>query len=388
MSAKSWILVDQRHHVYQPHLVLGPHNVGGPARGYSVRKHVLTAGRSAGVDVVEVDNGAFRFTLLPTRGLGLWKAWLGALELGWRSPVPGPVHPAFVPVGEPGGLGFLAGFDELLTRCGLESNGAPEHDERGVLRYPLHGHIANLPADYLEVALDGDSGEIRLMGEVRETRFLVKNLRLRSTLITRVGQPGLRIEDEVFNDGATPAETQLLYHINLGQPLLGAGARLVAPLDTLAPKDARSAADLRNWDLFAAERAGFAEQVYFAQLAAGGDGRTQVLLKNAAGSQGVSLTYRVDQMPYFILWKNTAASADGYVAGLEPATNLPNRRSFEASHGRVVKLAPGQSARFELELTAHPDSGSVAQAEGAIEALRRGRKPTVHDAPQPGWSMA
>lgn len=387
MPAKSWTLINQRHHVYQPHLVLGPHDVGGSARGYAVKKHVLTAGRSAGVDVVEVDNGAFRCSLLPTRGLGLWKAWLGGLELGWRSPVRGPVHPAYVPVGEPGGLGFLAGFDELLTRCGLESNGAPEHDERGVLRWPLHGHIANLPADYLDVTIDGDRGEIRLTGEVRETRFLIKNLRLRSTLVTRVGQPGVRIEDEVFNDAATPTEIQMLYHINFGLPLLGPGAQLVAPLEVLAPKDAHSAADLRSWDVFAPEQAGFAEQVYFSQLAAGSDGRTQVLLKNAAGSQGVSLAYRVDQLPYFILWKNTAAAADGYVTGLEPATNLPNRRSFEARHGRTVKLGPGESARFELELTAHPDSAAVSQVEAAIEALRRGRSAKIYDEPRPGWSM-
>lgn len=387
MPFRSWTLIDQRHNIYQPQLVLGPRDVGGSAQGYAVNKHVLTAGRSAGVDVVEVDNGTFRFSLLPTRGLGLWKAWLGDLEIGWHSPVRGPVHPAGVPVGQPNGLGFLDGFDELLTRCGLESNGAPEHDQGGVLRYPLHGHIANLPADYLELAIDGETGEIRLTGEVREARFLIKNLRLRSTLTTRVGRPGLSIVDEVCNDAATPTDIQLLYHINFGLPLLGPGARLVAPLETLAPKDAHSAADLPSWDVFAAEEAGFAERVYFAQLSAGSDSRTQVLLKNAAGSQGVSLTYRVDQLPYFILWKNTGAAADGYVTGLEPATNLPNRRSFEAGQGRTVKLAPGQSARFELELTAHSDSAAVANAERAIDALRRGRQPKIYDQPRPGWSM-
>ena len=51
------------------------------------------------------------------------------MELGWKSPVHGPVHPNFVPLNEPSGLGWLDGFDELFVRCGLESNGAPDFDD-------------------------------------------------------------------------------------------------------------------------------------------------------------------------------------------------------------------------------------------------------------------
>ncbi len=351
MAGKTWVLIDQRHHVYQPHLVLRPHDVGGTARGYSVRKSVLSAGLSAGVDVVEVDNGAFRFTVLPNRGMGLWKAWLGALEIGWHSPIQGPVHPAFVPVEEPSGLGWLDGFDELLVRCGLESNGAPEHDPRGVLRYPLHGRIANLPANYLETSIDDETGEIRLSGEVKEARFLFRNLRLRSTIVTQVGQPGLRIEDEVMNEAGTPAEIQLLYHINIGQPLLGAGSRVVAPLKTLAPRDSRAAAEISTWDLYAPEQAGFAEQVYFTQLAANSAGETQVLLKNAHGSQGLSLRYPVQQLPYFVLWKNTGANVDGYVTGLEPATNLPNQRLLRGGARARDQACAGR--KREVRTTTH-----------------------------------
>ena len=90
----------------------------------SVRRISLTGGVREGVDTIEIDNGKFRFIVLPTRGMGLWKGWLGKTEIGWQSPVKGPVHPQFVPLTEPSGLGWLEGFDELLCRCGLESNGA------------------------------------------------------------------------------------------------------------------------------------------------------------------------------------------------------------------------------------------------------------------------
>jgi hypothetical protein len=225
MPIKHVVLTDQARSLNWSELTLGSHEVGGPARGYLVHKKRLEGGLSAGVEMVEVDNGRLRFCLLPTRGMGLWKAWLGDFEFGWRSPVRGPVHPAFVPVAEPSGLGFLDGFDELLTRCGLTSNGAPEFDAHGKLLYPLHGRIANLPAHFLETTVDGETGEIRVTGDVAETRFLVRSLNLRSSIITRVGQPGFTIEDEVTNASAQPAEFQLLYHINLGRPLLDEGGR-------------------------------------------------------------------------------------------------------------------------------------------------------------------
>ena len=82
--------------------------------------------------------------------MGIRRAVCGDLQLGWQSPVKGPVHPAFVSTRDPRGFGWIAGFDELLVRCGLESNGAPEFTN-GVLRYPLHGEVANLPAHTVAV---------------------------------------------------------------------------------------------------------------------------------------------------------------------------------------------------------------------------------------------
>src|ERR1700722_5358054 len=100
----------------------------GLAEGYawSVTKHRLRGGRRDGVDLIVVDNGALRFAVVPTRGMGLWKGFYLGNCLGWESPITdGPVHPSFVNLTAAGGLGWLEGYDELMARCGLESNGAP-----------------------------------------------------------------------------------------------------------------------------------------------------------------------------------------------------------------------------------------------------------------------
>lgn len=384
MAQKSWTLTDVEKGVFESRFSLGPGDVNGGARGFAIEKRKLHGGLSDGVETVEVNNGAFRFIVIPTRGMGLWKAWLGDLELGWRSPVAGPVHPYYVPIAEPSGLGWLDGFDELLCRCGLESNGAPEFDDQGRVTYPLHGRIANRPAHKLDLAID-DAGEITLTGVVDENRFHFRRLRLTSTVKTRMGEPGLRIIDEVTNLSGRPADIQMLYHINFGLPLVDPGSKVVAPVKTVVPRTSHAAASIDKWESYPNEQADAEEQVYFFDLAAGADGRTQVLLKNAHGMHGVSLNYPVAQLPCFSLWKNTPLAADGYVTGLEPGTNYPNPRSFEKKQSRVVTLKPGGSVRFEVAIQAHGDAAAVQQAEAAVAKLQQGVKPQVFREPQPGW---
>lgn len=387
MPKKLWVLADAARGVAVDELSITPDQVGG-RDSFFVKKRRLQSGLSQGVDTVEISTGPFRFVVLPTRGMGIWKAWHGDTEIGWRSPVRGPVHPAFVPLMEPGGLGWLDGFDELVVRCGLESNGAPDFDEQGRLKYPLHGRIANRPAHHLELSVDPDAGEIHLTGIVDETRFHFSKLRLKSTVLANIGRAGFRLVDEVTNLSGKPAEMQLLYHVNIGPPVLEPGSKAIAPARTVAPRDKTAAVAAQTWDTFGPALTDFAEQVYFFDLAGDDDQRTRVLLTNARGDRGASLAFSKAQLPYFILWKNTSTEADGYLTGIEPATNFPNRRTFEGEQGRTVRLGPGESKTFELALEFHPDAASVASAEEHIQKLQGTHQPVVLDHPKSGWSPA
>lgn len=223
-------------------------------------------------------------------------------------------------------------------------------------------------------------------GSVEETRFLFSKLRLTTVIRTRPGELGLRIHDEVENLAGQQAEAQLLYHINFGPPLLDAGAKVIAPVKTLAPRDDHAAAGVTGWDSYEAETPGFEEQVYFLELLGDQRGETHVLLKNAHSARGVSLRFNVEQLPCFTIWKNTAAADDGYVTGLEPGVNYPNPRSFEGRQGRVLTLPPGGKAAFDLQLTLHQNDAEVAAAEKQIADLQAGGQPMIHDRPQPALS--
>jgi len=386
MAKMSWTLIDRHADAYLEELCVGPADVEGEATGYSVVKRTLRGGRSEGVDVIEVDNGAFRFVVLPTRGMGVWRATLGELPLGWKSPVPGPVHPGFVRLSDPNGIGWLDGFDEMLVRCGLESNGAPEFNDDGSLRYPLHGKIANTPAHKVELTIDGDEGEITVAGEVDEARLFGNKLRLRSTYTTGVGQAGFHLVDEVTNLSAEPSELELLYHINFGTPLLRPGSKVVVPAVRLAPRDEVAMGNVPEWDTYGPETPGSPEAVFFFELAADAHGNTRALLHNSPADRGVSLKFNKNQLPCFTVWKNRQAEADGYVTGLEPGINFPNPKSFEKAQGRVAELAPGASRSFEITLEALGDVQSVRAACESVAKLRGDADPEVLAQPDPIWS--
>jgi hypothetical protein len=386
MPIQTWTLVDRDQDQYVDQLALGPEQVGGKAVDYSVVKRTLQGGLSQGVDVIEVRQGDFRFVVVPTRGMGIWRASLGDLRLGWKSPVRGPVHPAFVRQGHPDGIGWLDGFDELLVRCGLESNGAPEFHPDGRLRYGLHGRIANTPAHKVEVAIDGESGWIAIRGTVDEARLFGSKLRLETSIETQIGRPGLIVSDIVTNLSAAAGDFELLYHINFGVPLLQPGAKVSLPVKRLAPRDAVAAADLPTWNVYGPETPGSAEVCFFTEPTADADGNTQVLLHNPAATQGVSLKFNMRQLPCFTIWKDREGTGDGYVTGLEPATNFPNVKSFEKQKGRVVALAPGQSRQFRVVLEPLADAAGVQAAATAIAKLQQGTPSEILAQPDRQWS--
>jgi hypothetical protein len=352
----------------------------------AVRSRRLSGGRRDGVLLVELVAGDTKVFVLPDRGLGIWKIMAGAFELGWQSPVHGPVHPRFVPVTEPSGLGWLDGFDELVARCGLVSNGAPEFDASGRLLHPLHGRIANLPAHHLDVTLDEAAGTITLTGAVDETRFLCHALQMTTSLSVQAGRQRVSWTDSVKNISDRPATMQMLYHINFGPPLLGPGAELVAAVEELAPRDAAAAADIPSWHRYDGPRPGRAEECHFMTHRPDSQGMATALLVAPEGRHAAAVSWRAETLPCFTLWKNQGGLADGYVTGLEPGTNFPNPRSYEESQGRVVSLAPNASIRFDLAI--EHLAGTALTAARADLAARAERPPVIQRQPKAGWSRA
>lgn len=371
--------------------------VGVPA--WSLTKRTLRGGRRDGVDLIELNNGALSISIVPTRGMGLWRGAYRGDALGWTSPVlDGPVNPAFVHLADRGGLGWLDGFDELLVRCGLENNGAPYEvalpgPDGSIARhvlYGLHGRIANRPAHHVSVHVDDSPPHaITVEGRVAESTIFLTQVEMTTRITTVPGSNRLVVRDEFVNRSDSPGSMQLLYHWNFGPPYLGEGSEFRAPIESLAPRDSRAAEGLDHWPAYGPPQPGFAEQVYLARLLGrGAAGQTLAMLKAPGGGKAVVLRFQTEQLPCFTLWKNTRGLSEGYVTGLEPATNYPNPRPFEAERGRVVPLSPGGSFLAETTLEVLDQEAAVAAVEAEIEALQSQGIPTIHSRPAEPFTPA
>lgn len=397
IRSKTWTLTDVRGDVWLDNFAVGTDSLRLPGpHDWSVRKRTLRGGLRDGVDLIEVHNGALSFSILPTRGMGLWRGDYRGNGLGWRSPVQGPIHPKFVEQASRGGLGWLAGFDEMLCRCGLAFNGPPGEDAwtdaRGVAHkelLTLHGRIANSPAHLVEVRISLEAPhEISVTGEVEEASLFFPQLRLLTTYTTVPGSNRVVIHDVVENRSAQPAEMQLLYHCNLGPPFLGAGSRILVPIKEMAPQTARAAEGIESHESYGGPMVGFAEQVYLYEPLTDRHGRTLAVLAAPGGDKAVALRFGTAELPCFTVWKNSAALEDGYVTGLEPATGFPNFKTMERQRGRVRVLAPGGRWEARWSLEACDDRAGVTALLAEVAVLQAQAKAVVHRTPQARFSSA
>jgi len=396
MRHKSWTLTDATHDVWLDSFATGNDRLGLGPGNWSMRKRTLHGGLREGVDLIEVDNGALSYSILPTRGMGLWHGLYHGHFLGWRAPVHGPVHPRHVEQAGRGGLGWLAGFDEWLCRCGLSWNGPPGEDvhtdragrqRRDVLT--LHGRIANLPAHFVEARVNLDAPhELVVVGQVEEGMLFSQRLLLTTTYTTVPGSNRVVIHDVVENRGGEPAELQLLYHCNVGPPFLEAGSRVLLPSREAAPISARAAEGIDTLDTYAGPVAGFAEQVYCYDPVPDASGRTLAMLYNAAADRALVVRFNRNELPCFTVWKNTGALEDGYVTGLEPATNYPNFKSFERRQGRVPVLVPGGRWECTWSLEVHDSKAGVAEVLKEIAMMQAHARAIIHRAPHAKFTAA
>ena len=321
------------------------------------RRYRLRDGLSDGVEVVEITRGGTTAVVCPTRGMGVLEMRVGDTRVGWDSPVAGPVHPALVNLNSRGGLGWLDGFSELLVRCGLAFNGPPGTDEAAgpiAQEVTLHGRIANTPARDVRVEADGES--VTVLGSVEENTLFGPNLSLHTQI--RLDADGLHVADTVVNLAGSPAEMQLLYHINVGPPFLAEGSRIRVAAKDACPRDGRAAEGAADWATCLPPTPGYAEQAYFFEATAPG-----FACLSAPGGRTFRVDFDAETLPCLTAWKCTQSEADGYVLGLEPGTNFPNFKATERDRGRVVSIPAGGewSTRVSLSVTdSPPDLGDVA----------------------------
>jgi hypothetical protein len=306
-------------------------------------------GQARGCRMLEVWTGTgLRFLVNADRALDISSCDFKGVALSWHSAI-GDVHPAYY---EPQGFGWLRSFaGGLLTTCGLDQFGPPCQD--GDADLGLHGRLSNLPASQVNhrTFWVGDDYKLEVSAEVRQAVLFGENLVLRRHISTALGSNRIQIEDTITNEGFEPTPHMLLYHFNLGFPLVSEHAHLHLRAEETLPRDATAQSGLGEWDRFQPPTPGYQEQVFIHRPIADQQGMTTVEFSNPQIGLGLRWVYGTANLPYLMEWKMMGQGA--YVVGIEPANcyGLGGRKATREL-GQLPQLKPGESRdyRFDVEV--------------------------------------
>ncbi|THF84631.1 aldose 1-epimerase family protein [Cohnella fermenti] len=311
-----------------------------------VRPFVYGEGAAEGVKAFEVSNGTgLEYTVLESKGMDLIGMRYKGMNLHY-APKSGVVSPALADMN---GTEFMRSISGgMLYTCGLSNVGTACVDEG--FDHPFHGRMKTTPAEMLSADChwEGDEYVLSLSGQMREAAIFEENLTLRRTLSTSVGSKSVRIRDTLENQGFEERQLMLLYHINIGFPVLDEGAELILPSREKLARDEESERHASRFDELSGPIVGFREHVYRHRLSAGRSGWTGAAVINRRLGLGVYVKYDPLRLPYLVQWKSLRAG--DYATGLMPATCFVNGRSFERENGTLQPIAPLQQLTYELEI--------------------------------------
>jgi len=304
-------------------------------------------GKARGCRVLDVWTGSgLRFQVNAERALDISSCDFKGTPVAWRSPA-GDVHPTYY---EPQGLGWLRSFPGgLLMTCGLDQFGSPSQD--GGAEFGLHGRISNQPASQVSYRTfwEGNDYKLEIAGESRQSALFCENLVLRRRISTALGSSRIHIEDVVTNEGFESAPHMLLYHFNLGFPLVSENTHLQLQSEETLPRDAIAQSGLAEWARFQSPTPGYQEQVFIHRPVTDENGQTTVELQNLQVGFGLRWKYKTAELPYLMEWKMMGEGA--YVIGVEPANcNGLGGRAATRELGQLPLLAPGESRNYHIDV--------------------------------------
>lgn len=318
-----------------------------------IRLLTLDDGSERGVRVAEVRTGSgFDFTVLLDRAMDIGSATYRGVPLAWQSGT-GAAHPSRY---EPGGLGWLHTFHGgLLALCGMTQAGHPGSglDPENNEVIGLHGRVNTIPAyDVgIERAWVGEQWVLRLRGTVDEVVLFGHKLRLERVIEFTAGEAAIHITDRVRNFGGLPAPLMMLYHCNLGFPIVSPDSIMVSPAQAaglpITPRDAAAEPGAATWMQMQEPTPGYAEQVFFHTVPQGAE-RVTASITNPRLGLGVAFDFDPTTLNYLTEWKQMGFG--DYTVGIEPGNCLPEGRVQAREHGRLRMLPPDTTDTFQLTI--------------------------------------
>lgn len=294
--------------------------INNAAQVIGVKRYVLMGGTENGLRVIECTNGKLRFLLNESKALDIMQLFYDGQNMSFVSK-----------------NGFTARETDFLNRfeggalytCGLEAIG-------DVYGKPMHGSFHNIPATVVraECAEEG----IIVEAEIRYSALFGQNLVMRRKIFSAYDSGKIEIHDVLTNYGTKAEDYCILYHVNLGYPLLTEGGKVFTETEKVVPRTEYAEKKLNVWNTMERPVDNEEETCYYLRPSC-----NTVYYSNPYSGRKFTLHYYGKELDKFIVWKSMASG--DYALGLEPSTTeLDENFAYK-------KIDAGESKSFDLTFT-------------------------------------
>ncbi|MDR0831795.1 MAG: aldose 1-epimerase family protein [Bacillales bacterium] len=286
------------------------HYVGDISTLCGAERFIVSEGKGKGQTIIRLFNGKYNLFIKQDKCLDIFRADYKGENI------------AFIcknGLNNPSNLSFLNTFDGgFLYTCGLDNIGSPSKT------FIQHGSISSIPSEnvLIERVERNNKYYVSISGEMKYTSLFGSKLILKRKITLAYLSDELRIEDTVENAGFGTDEYMLLYHFNLGYPLLDEKTKVNIPNISETYFVNKKAEDNQAKLLtFEKPLPQTEEEVFVHHLK---EGKETVTVSN---KRNIEFTFETNDLPYLTQWKSSA-SAD-YVLGIEPATTNLIKKEYK-----------------------------------------------------------
>lgn len=314
--------------------------IGHDSQLSGVEEHRLVGGKGDGMRLYEVTNGkGMELTITPDRNGDITRLRYAGINLSYMSPC-GYAAPAYYDMAGSNWLKtFTAGF---LTTCGLQAVGTPCEDAGEEL--PLHGSIANLPCEHSYWTEDEE--KIHVHTVTKDEVIFGRKLVLRRKIDISKTENAFVVYDEIENTGDRKEPFEILYHMNMGYPLLDENSQVTIPSVQVVARDEYAAEDIENWMNMEKPQAGYRERCYYHKFE-NGQGYAEIYQPKIPCR--LAIQFDSTELDGFVEWKMMGVR--DYVLGLECGNCYPDGRDVMRQMGMLKFLEPGEKKSYMFQVT-------------------------------------
>ena len=285
----------------------------------SVRRYTITEGKESGLDVIDCDNGKIRFLLNLSKACDIMQLYHEGQNVSFISKNGFTNRETDFMNRFEGGMVYTCGLDSLGRRTG----------------YEMHGTFHDIPAQIVSVKCDEQGIEVQAI--IRDTALFGKNLVMKRRIFSAIESENVTLEDTLVNEGYKDEEYCLLYHINVGYPMLDEGGKIEAKVKEVGFSNEWARENQNTMYDIEEPLSEKKETCYYLHLE-----EPKISLINEKIKKKFTVEYSKETLPYFLEWKSMASG--DYALGLEPCTT-------EIRNLQYSEIKPNEKVKFLIKIS-------------------------------------